>query len=263
MLARIVDAAVGDDLAIPSLQNLAYGGALTPRPVLERALDLMGDVAFVNAYGLTETSATIAVLSPEDHRAAKAGDPAALERLGSVGRPVPGIEVEILDGHGGVLPVGERGRVRIRGAQVSGRYLDVQSDDPEDGCLTTEDLGYLDDAGYLFIVGRADDVIIRGGENIAPAEVEDALLRHPGVAQAVVVGVPDDEWGESIAACVVQRPNAAIIESELREHARSIVGSLKCPELIVFVAEVPLTATGKVVRRDVRERLVRHAAEAP
>jgi acyl-CoA synthetase (AMP-forming)/AMP-acid ligase II len=252
MLARIVDAAIDGDLTIPSLRNLAYGGAPTPRPVLERALDLFGEVAFVNAYGLTETSSTIAVLSPEDHRAARAGEPVARKRLGSVGQPVPGIEVQILDEGGGVLPVGECGRVWIRGAQVSS------------GCIATEDLGYLDDAGYLFIVGRADDVIIRGGENIAPAEIEDALLRHPAVAEAVVVGVPDDAWGESIAACVVPRPNAGDIgESELRDHARSVVGGLKCPEVILLVDELPLTATGKVVRREVRDRLLKLAAGAP
>jgi len=261
MLTRIVDA-VGDsaDVPVPSLRTLAYGGARMPIPVLERALRLFRDVAFVNAYGLTETSSTIAVLGPDVHRAALRGDDGARRRLGSVGRPLPGVEIEIVDDDGAPVHPDVEGRVRIRGAQVSGRYAVDERDVSDEGWLTTGDIGWVDVDGYLFIGGRADDVVIRGGENIAPAEIEDALLRHPSVADAAVVGVPDDEWGERLAAAVVVRdPDGAPAPEELREHVRSVVGSLKCPDVVAIVDALPMTDTGKVVRGDVRRRL---AAEA-
>ena len=243
MLARIVE--VGAPL--PSLRSLAYGGARMPVPVLERALALYPHVDFVNAYGLTETSSTIAVLGPDEHR--------AHDRLGSVGRPVPGVEVGIV-GDGDVpVPPGVTGRVRIRGAQVSGRYL---GDDPREpgGWLTTGDLGRLDADGYLYIEGRSDDVVIRGGENIAPAEIEDALLRHPSVAQAAVVGVPHPEWGEQIAAAVVLHGHASPpAPDDLRTHVRELLGGLKCPDVVAVVDDLPLTATGKVIGREVRRLL--------
>jgi len=243
MLARIVEVAA----PLPSLRSLAYGGARMPVPVLEQALALYPHVDFVNAYGLTETSSTIAVLGPDEHRAGN--------RLASVGRPVPGVEVEIVDDGHVPVPPGATGRVRIRGAQVSGRYL---GDDPRapDGWLTTGDLGHLDADGYLYIEGRSDDVVIRGGENIAPAEIEDALLRHPGVAQAAVVGVPHPEWGEQIAAAVVLHADAdPPAPDDLRAHVRSLLGGLKCPDVVAVVDDLPLTATGKVVRREVRRLL--------
>jgi acyl-CoA synthetase (AMP-forming)/AMP-acid ligase II len=211
-----------------------------PATVLERALTAFAGVDFVNAYGLTETSSTIAVLGPEDHRAAIAGDEAARRRLGSVGRLVPGIEVEIRDGE-----------IWVRGEQVSGEYLGREASTDADGWFPTRDRGWVDDDGYLFIEGRSDDTIIRGGENIAPAEIEDVLLTHPAVAEAAVVGVPDDEWGQRLAAAVVARPGTAVTQDELRDFVRERLRSSKTPDVIAFRAELPHTDTGKLLRRAV------------
>ncbi|MCW2517391.1 MAG: AMP-dependent synthetase and ligase, partial [Mycobacterium sp.] len=192
MLDRIVTELERQPLDLPSLRNLAYGGSKVGLPLVRKALDLLPGVGFVNAYGLTETSSTIAVLTPDDHRAAHGNpDEHAAKRLGSVGQPVPGIEVQIRDDDGNVLGPGEAGELFVRGEQVSGKYTGIGSVLDEQGWFPTKDIATLDEAGYLFITGRSDDTIIRGGENIAPAELEDVLVEHPHVHEVAVVGVPD------------------------------------------------------------------------
>ncbi|WTW92203.1 fatty acid--CoA ligase family protein [Streptomycetaceae bacterium NBC_01309] len=254
MLARIVEAVRADPgLAVPGLRHLAYGGARMPLPVLEQALELFPETGFVNAYGLTETSSTIAVLGPDDHRSARAGDAEARERLSSVGRPVPGVELRIVGETGQDVAVGERGELRLRGAQIAGGTGGAALD-PE-GWFVTGDQASLDAAGYLYVHGRGDDTIIRGGENIGPSEIEDALLRHPDVAAACVVGLPDTEWGERIAAAVVASDGSDPDTGEIAEWLRGRIGSLKTPQDIRVVAALPMTPTGKVVRRQVRADL--------
>ncbi len=230
MLARLVDHLDGGPAAVPSLRSLAYGGARMPITVLDRALDSFDGTDFVNAYGLTETSSTIAVLGPDDHR--------ARHRLDSVGRLVPGIEVDVRDGE-----------IWVRGEQVSGEYLGHGRPVDPDGWFPTRDRGWVDDEGYLFIEGRSDDTIIRGGENVAPAEVEDVLLTHPAVHSCAVVGLPDEEWGQRIAAAVVLRPGAAAEVDELQAWCRATLRSSKTPEVIAFRPELPVTDTGKLLRR--------------
>lgn len=250
MLARVV-AELGDEPAgVPTLRTLSYGGSRMPLPVLERALDLFEGVGFVNAYGLTETSSTIALLGPDVHAAARSGDPLARRRLGSVGQILPGIEVEIRDETGEVLPTGEPGLVFLRGEQVSGEYAGGSVLDDE-GWFPTKDRGWIDDEGYLFVEGRADDTIIRGGENIAPAEIEDVLAGHPEIADVVVVGVPDDEWGQRIAAVVVPTAGSGLDAEGVQAFARQHLRGSKTPELVVFRDELPRTPTGKLLRREV------------
>lgn len=257
MLDRIVAAMEADDsLRVPTLRNLSYGGARMPVPVLERALELFPDAGFVNAYGLTETSSTVALLGPEDHRLAlSSDDPAVRDRLASVGKPLPSIEVSVVDEDGKVLGPGEVGRLRIAGPQVAGSYLDDSPNAVDDGWLVTGDLGYVDAEGYLFIKGRADDVIIKGGENISPSEIEDALLRHPDVTAAAVVGVPDEEWGERVGAMITTRAGASLTIPDLTAWVKERIGTLKTPEIIEVREELPMTPTGKILRRVVREEL--------
>jgi acyl-CoA synthetase (AMP-forming)/AMP-acid ligase II len=246
MLARIVTLLenAGPD-AVPPLRHLAYGGARMPLPVLERALELFPDTAFVNAYGLTETSSTVAVLGPDDHREAAAShDPAVRRRLESVGRPLPGVEVRVVDGE-----------ILVRGPQVSGAYVGQEGKLDAEGWLHTGDRGRIDEAGYLYVEGRADDMIIRGGENISPAEIEDALLAHPAVAAAAVVGLPDLEWGERVAAMITLRAGAEVEPEALRAFVRERLGSLKTPEVIVVRDELPHTPTGKVLKREIKAAL--------
>lgn len=248
MLARIIDSQ--EDRSVPSLRSLSYGGAPMPAALIERGLREWTDVDFVNAYGLTETSSTVALLGPEDHRAAVAsGDPAVRARLSSVGQPLPGIELEIRGPGGEVLGAGQVGRICVRGGQVSAEYAGLGRAVDDRGFFDTRDDGYLDAGGYLFVCGRTDDTIIRGAENIAPAEIEDVLLRHPAVLDAAVFGVPDQEWGQRIEAAVVARPEARVDPAELRDFTMRALRSSKTPDRFWLVDALPRTETGKLLRR--------------
>jgi long-chain acyl-CoA synthetase len=261
MLDRVVTVLEAGGHELTSLRNLAYGGSKVGLPLVRRALELLPGVGFVNAYGLTETSSTIAVLTPDDHRAALAtSDVAGVKRLGSVGRPVPGIEIEIRDDEGKVLAAGETGELFVRGEQVSGRYTGIGSVLDENGWFPTKDIAMLDEEG-LFIGGRSDDTIIRGGENIAPAELEEVLVEHPHVRDVAVVGVEDPQWGQAIVAVVVPRPGAEPDPEELREHVRKSLRGSRTPDRVVFRDELPTTPTGKVLRREIIEGLQAAAAE--
>jgi acyl-CoA synthetase (AMP-forming)/AMP-acid ligase II len=258
MLARIVDALEADGGSLPSLRALSYGGARTPSTVLQRAMDVLPDVSFTNAYGLTETSSTIAVLGPDDHDAARKGDELAVARLSSAGKVLPSVEVGVR-GPDGFLPTGEVGEIWVRGEQVSGEYLGRGESLVDEGWFPTRDRGWLDEDGYLFVEGRSDDTIIRGGENIAPAEIEEVLLQHPDIAQCAVVGLPDEEWGERIAAVVVLHPGATPDAEAVQEFARRSLRSSKTPEVVTFADSLPYTETGKLLRRQVVSQLANRA----
>jgi acyl-CoA synthetase (AMP-forming)/AMP-acid ligase II len=247
MLARIVDALDDQgEVGVSTLQTLSYGGSRIAPSIVARALELFPGTDFVNAYGLTETSSTIAILGPDDHRSAiKSDDPEVRARLASAGRLIPGIEAEVRDPDGSILPPGQPGELWLRGEQVSGEYLARQSPLDAEGWFPTRDRAFFDPEGYLFIEGRADDTIIRGGENIAPAEIEDVLLAYPGIAEAAVIGVPDPEWGQRLVAVVVGEGDAAEIQQWVKDRLRSA----KTPDTIVFRAELPKTETGKLLRR--------------
>ncbi|MBJ7336447.1 AMP-binding protein [Mycolicibacterium sp.] len=256
MLDRIVTTLEQHPLDLPSLRNLAYGGSKVGLPLVRRALDLLPEVGFVNAYGLTETSSTIAVLTPDDHREAHGNaDEVVARRLGSVGQPVPGIELEIRDEDGTVLGPGETGELFVRGEQVSGKYTGIGSVLDAHGWFPTKDIATLDEAGYLFITGRSDDTIIRGGENIAPAELEDVLVEHPHVHEVAVVGVPDPQWGQAIVAVVVPAAGTEPDADELREHVRAVLRGSRTPDRVVFRDALPSNATGKLLRREIVEDL--------
>jgi acyl-CoA synthetase (AMP-forming)/AMP-acid ligase II len=256
MLSRILDVLERRGSGLPALRNLAYGGGPISRQLIERAMRLLPNVDFVNAYGLTETSSTIAALTPDDHREAFASDSGPVRaRLGSVGRPMPSVEISIR-GTGGVpLPPGEIGEVWARGAQVAGDYMDKAAAD-EEGWFATRDAGHLDDDGYLFVHGRLDDVIVRGGENLSPGDVEDALLSHSAVADAAVVGITDVEWGQKVAAAVVLRDGHVVSSDELREHVRGILRSAMTPDVIEIRSELPYSDVGKLLRRKLRDELM-------
>ncbi|MFI5511445.1 class I adenylate-forming enzyme family protein [Mycobacterium sp. NPDC051804] len=256
MLDRIVSALESEPVALPSLRNLAYGGSKVALPLVRKALALLPEVGFVNAYGLTETSSTIAVLTPDDHRDAMAStDVTVTRRLGSVGQPVPGVELQIRDESGQVVGPGETGELFVRGDQVSGRYAEIGSVLDAEGFFPTKDVAWLDEDGYLFIGGRSDDTIIRGGENIAPAEIEDVLVEHPLVHDCAVVGPEDPQWGQIIVAVVVPSAGANPDPDELREHVRSQLRGSRTPDRVVFRDELPTNATGKVLRRELIQEL--------
>jgi acyl-CoA synthetase (AMP-forming)/AMP-acid ligase II len=241
---------------LSALRAIAYGGGRMPTELIERALELFPQVNFTNAYGLTETSSTIALLGPDEHRAAqRATDPAIRGRLGSVGKPLPTVEIEIRDEEGRRLPAGERGEIYVRGEQVSGEYRERKALDA-DGWFATRDAGYMDIDGYLYLSGRADDIIVRGGENISPAEIEDALMTHPAIADAAAVAVPSVEWGETVGVAIVPRPGQkAPSDEELRTLIKNRLRSSRVPERIAVMDALPYNEMGKLLRREVRALL--------
>ncbi|MPZ24922.1 MAG: AMP-binding protein [Micromonosporaceae bacterium] len=253
MLARIVDELERDPHGAPGqLRHLAYGGGPCGEPLIRRALAGFGPrVGFVNAYGLTETSSTIAVLGPDDHRAAlDSADPRVQARLGSVGRALPGVSLAVLDEDRRPLPAGAAGQVAVRGAQVSGEYRSRRDAGP-DVYFVTGDRGYLDDEGFLFLLGRADDMIIRGGENIAPADVEAVLRQHPAVRDVAAVGIPDPEWGAVVGAVVVLA--TPVDDATLTGWARERLSSFKVPARFLRADQLPYSDTGKLLRRQLVE----------
>lgn len=254
MLGRVLDLIEQRGEKLPHLRALSYGGGRMPASVIERALHVLPHVDFVNAYGLTETSSTIAVLGPDDHRAAiSSEDPAIRRRLGSVGQALPAVELEVRQPDGKRCPPGHPGEVHVRGDQIAGEYMG-QSLLDEDGWFATKDAGFLDEEGYLFIEGRLDDVIVRGGENISPGEVEDVLRAHPGVRDVAVLGLPDIQWGERVAAVIVPAEHVPEVE-ELANWVKSRLRSTKTPETWEFREELPYNETGKLLRRVLKAEL--------
>ncbi len=254
MLARIVESIDnGAPHTLDSLRAIAYGGGRMPPELIARALEMFPVTDFTNAYGLTETSSTIALLGPDDHRLAQfSDDPAVQARLASVGRPLPTVEVEIRDDEGKPLPAGERGEIYVRGEQVSGEYRE-RSALTSDGWFPTRDAGWMDEAGYLFLAGRADDVIVRGGENISPGEIEDVIEAHPAVAEVAAVGIPSEEWGETIGVAVAYHPGKALDDDALRTLVRDRLRSSRVPETIRVVDALPYNEMGKLLRREIRK----------
>jgi acyl-CoA synthetase (AMP-forming)/AMP-acid ligase II len=259
MMKLILDQPDLERRDLSSLEVLAYGGAPMPFPVIRRAIErLPKTVGFVNAFGQTETTSTLTVLGPEDHRLDGGPDEVerTLRRLRSIGRPLPDVEVRIVDEDGRVMGASEVGEIHVRTPRAMKGYAGA-ADSPftADGWLPTRDLGWVDEDGYLYVAGRKDDMIIRGGENIAPAEVEAVLGAHPAVEEVAVVGLPDVEWGQRVGAFVVLRPGEHATADALGEFCRQRLASFKKPEVIQFLPELPKNPMGKVLRRELRARV--------
>jgi long-chain acyl-CoA synthetase len=245
-----------------SLRSIAYGASPITTPVLKAALATFRCSLF-GIYGLTESTGGVVQLDPADH------DPGGPREhlLRSVGKPLPWVELRVADPLSGVeRPPGEVGEVWLRAPNVTPGYFERPAETAaaltEDGWLRTGDGGYLDPDGYLFLTDRVKDMIVSGGENVYPAEVEEVLAHHPAVAEVAVVGVPDERWGEAVCALVVTRPGMGIDGDELVAFARSRLAGYKLPRSIVFVDELPKTPTGKVLKRELRTRYSEPSAEA-
>ncbi len=257
MLARILEHPDLRERDLSSLELVTYGAAPMPPPVIRRALDAFPKtVGFSCAYGQTETTATVSVLTVEDHRIEGTVDEveAKLRRLSSVGRPLDDVEIRVVDQSGVPVGPGVPGDVQLRTSRtMKGYWGDAgagRTTVDDEGWVHTGDLGSLDEGGYLFLGGRSGGMIIRGGENIAPEEVEVILFEHPDVIDAAVVGLPDEEWGEIVGAAVVARPGSGLDEGTLRELCATHLAGGKRPEAFLFVDDLPRTVTGKLVRRD-------------
>jgi acyl-CoA synthetase (AMP-forming)/AMP-acid ligase II len=235
-----------DDLAL-----MVYGASPIAESTLRRALEVF-QCDFIQGYGMTETTAAATYLYPSDHRAALDG---RSELLLSAGRPLLGTRIRIVDESDREVPPGTIGEVCIRGPQVMRGYWnrpDASEEALRGGWMHTGDAGTLDDEGYLFIQDRVKDMIVSGGENVYPKEIEDVLFEHPGVADAAVIGVPDEKWGETVKAIVV-RKDESVGADEILEHCRSKLGGYKQPRSVDFVDALPRNPSGKVLKKDLRE----------
>jgi len=232
-----------------SLELIVYGASPAPVDLVRNSRKALG-CELAQVYGLTETTGAITYLPPEDH----SGDRA--DRLKSCGKPMPGIEMRVVDQAGKDVAVGDVGEIVTRSPQTMLGYWnrpDETSRAIRNGWFYTGDAGYLDADGYIYIYDRVKDMIISGGENIYPAEVENALFGHPAVADVAVIGVPDDKWGEAVKAIVVKRPGAEASSEELIGFARERIAHYKAPRTIDFVDALPRTPTGKILKRELRK----------
>jgi acyl-CoA synthetase (AMP-forming)/AMP-acid ligase II len=251
MISMLLQARRTNTADLSSLKTVSYGGAPIAPAVLQDALAVFGPV-FVQVYGSCEAPHPVLVLGRDDHLVA----PGQEARLASVGRETMTCRVMIAGPDGNPVPPGEKGEMWIRGDNVMRGYWQ----DPEataavlvDGWYHTGDIATRDADGFVSIVDRERDMIISGGLNVYPAEVEAALHRHPAVLECAVFGVPDAEWGESVRAAVVLREDATATESELIEHCRSLLAGYKKPRTIEVLSELPKGATGKILKRSLRD----------
>ncbi len=240
-----------DGIDLSSMMTIAYGASPITEDALVNAMKLF-NCDFSQVYGLTETTGVVTQLLPEDH------DPGGPRQnlLRSAGRPVTGTEIRIVDSETGeTLPDGEVGEVWIRSGQIMKGYWQMDEETakalPGEGWFLSGDAAYMED-GFLFIHDRVKDMIISGGENVYPAEIENALMAHPGIADVAVVGVPDDKWGEVGKAMVVAAPDTEITEEEIIAFAKERLAGFKCPQSVNFVEVLPRNPAGKILKRELR-----------
>jgi len=236
------------------LEILVYGASPISIDVLERCLDVFAPAKFWQAYGLTETTGGVTNLAPEDH------DPHGpnAHRLRSCGRPGPGVELRIVDSSTGEeVPTGDVGEIWVRTKQVMVGYWNMPEATAEavtpDGWFKTGDAGYVDADGYVYIHDRVKDMIVSGGENVYPAEIENALMGHPAIADIAVIGVPHDRWGETGKALVVRAEGVEVTEDEIIAYARERLAGFKTPTSVDWVEVLPRNPSGKILKRELRE----------
>jgi len=245
---------------VGALRYVIYGASPMPRTVIERAIAVWGQHRFWQYYGQTEVPLCLAVLRPEDHVG---------ERLGACGQPALEVELRLLDESGAEVPAGQPGEIAVRAPSAVAGYhaapeLTAQTF-KADGWVLTRDVGVFDEHGFLFLKDRTSDMIVSGGYNVYPREVEEALLAHPAVRECAVVGLPDDKWVEAVTAVVVLAPGQAESDALATELIAQVAGQLasyKKPRRVIFAEQIPKTAVGKLNRRALRDSL-RAASDPP
>jgi long-chain acyl-CoA synthetase len=254
MINMVVNHPAVEQYGTSSLQLLFYGASPMPLDLLCRAKKKLG-CAFAQGYGLSEASPLLTYLAPQDHTFEEDDQP--YNPVKSAGRPILGCEVRVVDLHDREVPTGEVGEIVARGPNIMKGYWnrpDINADTLRGGWLHTGDMGVFDEAGYLYVLDRKKDMIKPGSENVYSPEVECAICSHPEVLEAVVIGVPDEKWGEAIKAVVVRRPGRALTEAALIEFCRARLTHFKCPHSVDFMDELPKGGTGKVQKNVLRER---------
>jgi fatty-acyl-CoA synthase len=231
------------------LNYMLYGASPIPAALLKECIEVF-KCGFVQVYGMTETTGAIVALPPEDHIE-------GLDRMRSAGKALPGVELVILDADGRPLPPGEVGEIATRSGSNMAGYWNLPEATAatlgKDGWLRTGDAGYMDKDGYLYIHDRIKDMFISGGENIYPAEVESAICDHPDVAEAAVIGIPDDKWGEAVKAIVVMKPGKTATAADIVNFTRERIAGFKTPKTVDFIPALPRNPSGKILRRNLRD----------
>lgn len=255
MLQMLVETPAMRTCRVDALRYVIYGASPMPRTVIERAMAIWGQQRFWQYYGQTEAPLCLAVLRPEDHRD---------ERLAACGQVALGVELRLVDDAGHDVPPGQPGEITVRTASSVAGYHDAPALTAEtflpDGWVRTRDVGEFDANGFLYLKDRTSDMIVSGGYNVYPREVEDALMTHPAVRECAVIGLPDEKWVEAVTAVVVVHPDHAAdgvpptLETELIEHVAGRLASYKKPQRVLFAEAIPKTAVGKLNRRVLRER---------
>jgi len=260
MLKRVIDDTDFSKYDLSSLKVVTYGAAPMPFEVINKAIKKMPWVKFINAFGQTETASTITTLGPEDHviEGSEEEKEKKLKRLSSsIGKPLPDVEVKVVDEQGNRVPPGEVGEILARGPRImTGYWRDEQKTSQvmtSDGWLRTGDMGWKDEEGYIYLAGRGDDMIIRGGENISPEEVENVLHSHPKVEEAAVIGVSDPEWGQEPRAVVVLKKGEVATPEDIMDFCRAKLSGFKRPRSVIFMEALPRNTMGKVLRKNLRE----------
>ncbi|HUY01020.1 MAG TPA: AMP-binding protein [Candidatus Deferrimicrobium sp.] len=256
MLKKFMESSHLKEYNISSLRSIIYGDAPITPTVLGNALNTFPQADFVQVFGQTEASPVLCIMGAIDHARARTNR----DLLASCGRALPGIEVKVVDYEGTEVPFGELGEIIARGENIMQGYWedpDKTAQTLRDGWLHTGDLGKMDKDGYIYITGRGKDMIVSGGENIYPIEVEDVLLTHPAVEECAAIGVPDDQWGEAVCAIVCLRPNVIsgidVTETELIDYVKARIAKYKAPKTILFRRKLPKSPQGKILKRKLRE----------
>ncbi|MDY7097616.1 MAG: long-chain-fatty-acid--CoA ligase [Pseudomonadota bacterium] len=233
------------------LRYLMYGAAPMPLELLKEAVRTMPGTGFMQVYGMTETTGTVSLLPPEDH------DVNGNKRMRSAGKAVPGVAIEVRGEDNTQLPFGEIGEICIHSPSNTAGYWKLPEATAKtidaDGWLHTGDAGIMDEDGYVYIQDRIKDMIISGGENVYPAEVESAIYGHPAIAEVAVIGIPSERWGEEVKACIVAKEGFDIDEGDIIAYTRERIAPFKCPKSIDVIPEMPRNASGKILRRQLRD----------
>ncbi|ARN74121.1 fatty acid--CoA ligase [Oceanicoccus sagamiensis] len=244
--------------AFKSLKALLYGASPIPAALLTQALEVF-QCSFAQIYGMTETAGSMTVLHPEDHN-----DPKA-KKMASCGKAYPTVDIAIVDQSGKHLPADTVGEIIIRSPSLMSSYWKLPEATAKtmiDGWLYSGDAGYMDDEGYLYIYDRVKDMIVSGGENIYPAEVESVLFEHPDVKDIAVIGVPSKKWGEEVKAVVVANENSNLQPQQLIDFARDKIAGYKIPKSVDFTTELPRNPSGKLLKREIRKPYWEHLDRA-
>ena len=242
-----------EDADFSSLEVMVYGASPISEDVLSKCVELFKPCKFWQAYGLTETTGGVVNLPPEDH----APDSPNKHRLRSCGVPGPGVELRIVGDEGVDCETGAVGEIWVRSPQVMKGYWNMPEATADavtpDGWFKTGDAGYVDADGYVYIHDRVKDMIVSGGENVYPAEVENVLMGHPGIADVAIIGVPHEKWGETAKAVVVKAPDSEVTEDEIIAYAKERLATYKCPTSVDWADVLPRNPSGKILKKDLRE----------